>query len=156
MSEDPTEYITGPSTAGWRCSCGATPDPAAADWRWTGSAWEHHHGGQAGHFRAEYTPPEPGSQLWPLPEAPYLPWPQDDCDKSPAQHWPGTSITLSRGGHVFVGKGEITGDIMLEFVTITKAHRKVRLAFGVRPCAARALHQLLGEILGQSKQEDEA
>ncbi len=47
-------------TVGWRCTCGATPDPSDAAWRWNGSGWEHNHGGQAGHFRAEYTPP-PGT-----------------------------------------------------------------------------------------------
>lgn len=46
-------------TVGWRCSCGATPDPSDGAWRWSGTAWEHHHhGGQAGHLRAQYTPPQ--------------------------------------------------------------------------------------------------
>lgn len=35
----------------WSCVCGAVPDETAA-WRWNGSIWEHHHGGQSGHFPA--------------------------------------------------------------------------------------------------------
>lgn len=36
----------------WRCDCGAACLPWDASWRWNGSYWEHHHGGQAGHFQA--------------------------------------------------------------------------------------------------------
>ncbi len=46
-----------PSAIGWKCACGEDADPVSVAWRWTGSWWEHHHGGQAGHFRATYTPP---------------------------------------------------------------------------------------------------
>ncbi len=139
MSEEPAEYQV-PSTAGWRCACGATPDPADGAWRWTGTAWEHNHGGQAGHFRACYLPD--------LPET--VPWPDDSLPQV-TQKWPGASLEVSLGCHVFVGKGEDTGDYMLEFVTTTTENKRVRLAFAVRPFSARALHHLLGEALNSKE-----
>lgn len=36
----------------WVCDCGALCNPSDASWRWNGEAWEHSHGGQAGHFVA--------------------------------------------------------------------------------------------------------
>jgi len=40
----------------WRCECGGSCDPSAAEWRWTGEVWQHHHGYPMGHVDAE--PPE--------------------------------------------------------------------------------------------------
>lgn len=37
----------------WKCECGARCDASEA-WRWNGRQWEHHHGGQAGHFAASF------------------------------------------------------------------------------------------------------
>jgi len=54
----------------WRCTCGLhfleKDAPVSGALRWNGRAWEHHHGGQAGHFRMtrtiepiNHTPPAP-------------------------------------------------------------------------------------------------
>jgi len=47
----------------WECECGAPLNKVGADFRWNGSAWEHHHGYPIGHvamrkeisFREELT-----------------------------------------------------------------------------------------------------
>lgn len=38
----------------WKCQCGERCNPCSGSWRWSGYAWEHHHGTQAGHFEAEF------------------------------------------------------------------------------------------------------
>ena len=51
--------VTGPiiqSTEGWQCDCGATPEASSPDWRWSGCAWEHHHGYPIGHAQAKFDP----------------------------------------------------------------------------------------------------
>lgn len=53
--------------SGWRCSCGAWLDPNDGAWRWNGKGWEHSHGGQGGHFLAEFIPslkPPPQADRW--------------------------------------------------------------------------------------------
>lgn len=54
---DPDAYALAASqrwqTVGWRCTCGATPDPADDRWRWNGIGWEHHHGYPIGHVEAQ-------------------------------------------------------------------------------------------------------
>lgn len=42
-----------PPIDGWQCECGATPDVADGSWRWSGTAWEHHHGHPIGHVPAK-------------------------------------------------------------------------------------------------------
>lgn len=44
---DPTE---------WLCDCGQRCDPMAAEWRWNGRDWEHHHGYPVGHVTATRAP----------------------------------------------------------------------------------------------------
>jgi len=43
----------------WKCECGLEfaldSSPIDGSLRWNGYAWEHHHGGQAGHFRMTKT-----------------------------------------------------------------------------------------------------
>lgn len=38
----------------WQCECGAVCTSTSQEWRWTGKAWQHHHGNQAGHVDAHH------------------------------------------------------------------------------------------------------
>lgn len=44
---DPDAYLLAATAqwqvVGWRCACGAVPDPCSTDWRWNGTGWEHYH-----------------------------------------------------------------------------------------------------------------
>ena len=42
----------GQRTELWVCDCGKALDHGSGDWRWNGLVYEHHHGGQEGHFAA--------------------------------------------------------------------------------------------------------
>lgn len=36
----------------WVCDCGCRCNPNSGEWRWSGYAWQHHHGYPVGHVDA--------------------------------------------------------------------------------------------------------